>query len=253
MFARAAARQHAHAPPPDGLTLDELQEIGREAGLDPAHIAAVVAESDTEAETQQTWHGVPVGVTRTRLLPDRVSDAEWERIVDVLRAHYKMPGTAQQIGRREWTTAAGSTMAYRVTVEPRDNGDLVRVEAPASARSAGILIGLGLSAAAIVMFLSTALTTGELAGPALASAPFAAFGALFYLSVLAMARFAAPREAARHDALLDRIDLLSRADAAVASSTAASSTAGPAPALDLDELADAPDAEARATRRRDRA
>ena len=251
MFARAAARQHTHAPPPDGLTLDELQEIGRAAGLDPAHIAAVVAESETEAETQQTWHGVPVGVTRTRLLPDRVSDAEWEQIVDVLRAHYKMPGTAQQIGRRrEWS--ASSTTAYRVTVESRGDGDLVRVQAPASVRSAGILTGLGFSAAAIVMFLSTALTTGELVGPALASAPFAAFGALLYLSVLAMARFAAPREAARHEALLDRIDLLSRADAPDASSTPARS-AGTALQLDLDELADAPDAEARATRRRDRA
>ena len=253
VFARAAARQHTHASPPDGLTLPELQAIGREAGLDPAHVAAVVAEGNAETETQTTWHGVPVGITRTRLLPDRVSDAEWERIVDVLRSHYNQPGTAQQIGRRrEWTTAAGSA-AHRVTVEPRDDGDLVRIQTPDTARPFAIGVGGSSIAAALIVFLSVVLVTGDWAGPALFSGAILAFGVAMYGAAFLSARIRAPRRIARHDALLDRIDLLSRGDAPPVASPTDALGLDAASHLDLDGLEAAPGAGRGATQRRDRA
>ena len=67
IFARAARRQHA-APSADGLTMAELQAIGQEAGLDADLVAAeAMAERGGQA-TQATWHGVPVGFERSRLL-----------------------------------------------------------------------------------------------------------------------------------------------------------------------------------------
>ena len=129
IFERAARRQHA-APAPDGLTLDDLLAIGREAGLDPALIAAEAAGARVREREQTTWHGVSVGLTRSRLLPSRLTDADRERVVDTLRAECKVPGGTEQIGtRREWASAANQT-APRFTVERRDEGDVVTVEVP---------------------------------------------------------------------------------------------------------------------------
>ena len=210
VFARAAERQHARAAPPDGLTLAELQEIGRQAGLDPAHVVAAVAEGDVETEGRETWHGVPVGVHRTRLLPARISDAEWERVVDLLRAEFKTPGAAQQIGRRrEWVSAGGS-LATTVTVQERPDGDLVTVRTPNNARqfaNVSLISTAGTGALLAVLLAATdGLTPRTLAIPVMA----AVFGAVLYAAAFLAVKVKASRAPAQTDRLLDRIDLLSR-------------------------------------------
>ena len=258
MFARAAERQHARAAPPDGLTLAELQEIGRAAGLDPDHVAAAVGEGDAEAEGRETWHGVPVGVHRTRLLPARLSDAEWERVVDLLRAEFKTPGAAQQIGRRrEWVSMTGTSLATTVTVQEHPDGDLVTIRTPSGARQyASLSLGsLGVSALVVAVLLSIVegLTFGTIAIPVVV----AMVGVALYAAAFLAVRVKADRAPVRADRLLDRIDLLSRAEDARAAGRggedhpARAKDAG-AGRLDLDALPDAAEGGA-AARRRDRA
>ena len=253
VFARAAARQHAHAPPPDGLTLAELQAIGREAGLDPEQIAAVVAEGEAEADAHDLWHGVPVRAARTRLLPARVSDTDWEAIVDALRSEFNVSGSAGQIGRRrEWSSEAGSTSGYHVTVEPRDDGDLVRIQGPDSAHQMARLFAFVLGASGIIAMALAMGITGDLRSVG-AGAGAALLGLVVYGVVFLMVKASSPRTIARHEALLDRIDLLSRADARPTSELASSADIAGGPRLGLDEVEEPPDAADGATRRRDRA
>ena len=225
IFARAARRQHV-APAEDGLTLDELAEIGRSAGLDPALIRAEATSERVDDDPTTTWHGVPVGVRRSRLLPARLSDAEWERAVDLLRAEFKVSGTAEQIGRRrEWATARSSatmSAAYRVRVEERPDGDLVTLEAPDTHRLMGMLMagifgGIGVFAGTLTLFLETA---NQSEGWTMASV-FIGIGLVLYLGALLVAKGSAARTPDRFEALLDRIDLVSRLDEAPAAVGAA--------------------------------
>ena len=218
IFARAARRQHV-APAEDGLTLDELAEIGRSAGLDPALVRAEAASERVGDEPRSTWHGVPVGVRRARLLPARLSDAEWERVVDLLRTEFKMSGVTEQIGRRrEWATGrstSSASAAYRVRVEERSDGDLVTIEAPDVERLLGALLGgifggIGALAGGFT-FLMGAENVAE--GVAVTTV-FLAIGLVCYLLALLSAKWSAARTPGRFEALLDRIDLVSRLDAA---------------------------------------
>ena len=219
IFARAARRQHA-APAADGLSLEDLAEIGREAGLDPALVAAEAAAERLGDGHRATWHGVPVGVRRARLLPERVSDREWERVVDLLRAEFKMEGTAQQIGtRREWATGASAsssattTSAYKVRVEARPDGDLVTVEAPNTHQLMGYTLGGTMASIALVfLVVGLLLDPAKLAGMAAGVAGILALAAGMYGTAGLSAKASAARTPDRFEALLDRIDLASRAE-----------------------------------------
>lgn len=108
VFARAARDQQAAqtaADPSAGLTLDELQEIGRASGLDPAFVAAAaraVAVGVPESR-RDDWLGVPLSVAHTALLPDPPSDDLWEPLVADARRTFGARGRVETVGRlREW-------------------------------------------------------------------------------------------------------------------------------------------------------
>lgn len=247
IFARAAARQHAHDSLPEGLTLNELQEIGRSAGLDPEHVAAAATETLIEAKGETTWHGVPTTILRTRLLPSRVSDSEWETIVDLLRDHYGTPGTAQQIGRRrEWTPTSGSEATPRVTIAPQENGDLLRIQAPDILRPLAVGLSTSLVGAAVVLTVLIGTITDDIGGALLMGGGLVAVAVILYLGVFAAAQTRARKTPARLDALLDRIDLASRQDDRL-------EPVNTPTVLDLDGLDDAPNVSSNATRSRTRA
>ncbi|PAP78342.1 hypothetical protein [Rubrivirga marina] len=224
IFARAARRQHA-APAEDGLTLDELAEIARSAGLDPSLVRAEATSERVCDGHRATWHGVPVGVRRARLLPDRVSDREWERIVDLVRAEFKLGGTAQQIGtRREWSTGTSSSStssmstAYTVTVEQRPDGDLVTVEAPNTYQMMGYIFGGTIGFVGLMLGAMGALLgpPGEMGNVVLAVSWIAAAALALYAVMWMSARVSARRTPDRFESLLDRIDLASRTEPASA-------------------------------------
>ncbi len=240
IFARAARRQHA-APAEDGLTLDELAEIARSAGLNPALVRAEAVSERVGDGHRATWHGVPVGIRRARLLPDRLSDREWERVVDLVRAEFKLGGTAQQIGtRREWSTGSTASSpssmssAYTVTVEQRPDGDLVTVEAPNTHQLMGYVFGGTVGSVALLLGgLGLLLGPPEkVAGALLATSWLAAAALALYAVMWVSARVAARRTPDRFEALLDRIDLASRTEPAPASPEAAPPAGAPAGRLD---------------------
>ena len=111
IFARAAEAEAAgrqRVSTSGGMTLSELQEIGREAGLEPEAVAQA-AESlrrlpaRTHAVPAPTFLRIPVGVTRTVPLERPLSDEEWGELVTELRTTFNAGGNVRSDGSfREW-------------------------------------------------------------------------------------------------------------------------------------------------------
>jgi hypothetical protein len=116
----------------EGFTLAELQDIGREAGLEPDRIAKAAAalrgrpgagvRAAVSMPRQTAW-GMPVAVGRMVELPRAPTDREWEMLVAELRNTFQARGRARSDGGlREWVN--GNLTA---AVEPSQTGYRLRM------------------------------------------------------------------------------------------------------------------------------
>lgn len=153
IFERAAEAQHTprrQLPPGEGMTLADLQEIGREVGI-PAELVAQAARSMDRAGrgASRRFLGLPIGVGRTVELDRRISDEEWERLVVDLRETFDARGTVRSDGPfREWTN--GNLQAL---LEPTPTGHRLRlrtVKGDARGLMSGGLAMLGTAAAVLL-------------------------------------------------------------------------------------------------------
>jgi hypothetical protein len=91
---------------PEGLTLPELQAIGREVGLAPERIAEAAAALDFRrgALPARTQLGMPVSVGRSVRLSRAPTEAEWQTLVGELQATFRARGREWSSGTmRQWT------------------------------------------------------------------------------------------------------------------------------------------------------
>jgi hypothetical protein len=108
IFARAAEAEASGRQPVStagGMTLAELQEIGREVGLLPEAVAQAAASLRSVATPAPapTFLRVPIGVARTVTLERPLSDEEWGGLVAELRATFNAGGNVRSDGSfREW-------------------------------------------------------------------------------------------------------------------------------------------------------
>jgi hypothetical protein len=138
----------------DGLTLSEIQEVGREVGMAPARIAEAARALDIrqEAVPRRTYLGTPTSVGHVADLPRNLSDREWEVLVGELREVFGARGDVTTHGGiREW--ANGN---LHVFLEPTAGGHRLRMTTSKSNAvpllTAG-LTGLVLGLALIVLFV----------------------------------------------------------------------------------------------------
>lgn len=260
VFARVAARQPTAAPAAGALSLDDLEEAARAAGLDPTLVASAAAELDAPAPRRSIL-GAPTQVRCQRVVRGTVSDEAWERMVAAARAEFGQTGIAGQLGRtREWSVTGGRRRhqtTTRLALEPVGGDTRIVLDESAQNVALGFAIGGSVQMAMGVLFAALAMAgvESDLWFPA---AMMAAFGVLFIGGSQVGLRLWHRRQERRFDALLDRLDLVARdtasADAAtpVASGSAGSETSGAAsrdrirPDLldDPDDLEASPDAPA---------
>ncbi|MBB4634247.1 hypothetical protein [Longimicrobium terrae] len=157
IFASAAQRELAEPRPgaSQGLSLVELQDIGREAGLDVAEVtrAAAALDAHTAQLPVRTTLGAPIEVTRVVPLPRAPTTSEWEQLVGELRATFRARGRViSQGGLLEWVNGN-----LHACVEPGEGGYRLRlgtVKGNALAVNAlggvGMLAGLAAVAAAMM-------------------------------------------------------------------------------------------------------
>ena len=255
IFARVAERQQTATFTDGHLSLDDLQEAARAAGLDPALVAAAAAELDAgpTLDDGRTVVGAPVTVVRQRVVPGRLTDDVWTEMVAAARMQLGDAGIASQIGQtREWTLIDGGPnhrVSARLTAEPTDGG--TRLTLSQSFR--GPVLGLTLATAVqgvMALVFGALAALGVDSGLWIACANLLVMAVLFGVGAQVGARVWSRHRAARFDRLLDRLELVARSAAPPDEARTAAPTGRIDPAL-LD--ADAPESDPEAGRTRTRA
>ena len=189
IFRRATERQEAAGTqaPREGLTLDELKQIGSESGIDPAHIEAAAQDlahgvkRDPSPTGVERFYGRPATIQAERMLPGRMDDATWSDAVETLRSVFNTRGQSEVIGPiREWKAFTSTGFDYQalladdtwytmleglnltnnktrspVHVEVKPEGDGTRLTATYRMPPSRLWEGPGMSA----VFLLTAIVT----------------------------------------------------------------------------------------------
>ena len=166
IFERAtetSQRDAGGTSPIDGMTLAELQNIGREVGI-PAESIALAAQSldrDTPPPAR-TFLGLPLTAARTVDLGRQVSNEEWERFIVDLRETFNARGTVKTHGSlREWTN--GNLQAL---LEPTATGHRLRLRTVKGEAIGMMISGLGMLGFSSMM-LGIAALKGAVGDPGL--------------------------------------------------------------------------------------
>ena len=178
IFRQASEAQNqtseAQLPSGEGLTVTELQAIGREVGISSDQIsqAAQLIERGGNATSRQ-FLGFPIGVGQTVDLGRKLTDEEWERLVVDLRETFQARGTLRKDGSlRQWTN--GNLQAL---VEPTDTGDRVRLRTTNGNARNLMRLGLGAFVASTAGLIAVATQVSIGNGGSLANLGlFAAMG-----------------------------------------------------------------------------
>jgi hypothetical protein len=158
-------------PSGEGLTVSELQAIGREVGISSDQItqAAQLIERGGNATSRQ-FMGFTIGVGQTVDLGRKLSDEEWERLVVDLRETFHARGTIRKDGSlRQWTN--GNLQAL---VEPTETGDRVRLRTTKGDARSAMALGLGMFGVSTAGLIATTMQAATATG-----------GSLTYLSLFA--------------------------------------------------------------------
>lgn len=264
---RAVQRQQdADAGAPDaGLTLAEIERLGRESGIDPAHLRAAASEIDTEGRTLRKQ----TGQTRTEIIVERWIDnrltvSAWEDIVDRLREEHGMLAgammtgtttgdTIRQIGESyEWSNTSSLGVVTRVVVSPRDGRtrlrmtQLVGVASP-TAEGIGYGVVIAMVLAIVAAMMAKELTDGVMSPGLTGLTTFLLAWIAASPAVAVLDRRWRAKKLRQLDALADDLVPLVR-DAAPDAAPAIEQA--PAPQLDLEALADPEATTGTAERRR---
>ncbi len=168
IFQRAAEAQHTSQPSlpmAEGMTLAQIQEIGREAGFAPEHLsyAATALERQT-AKSERRFLGLPIGVGLTVDFGRRLSDAEWDKLVVDLRETFDAKGVLKHEGSfRSWTN--GNLQAL---LEPTETGQRLRIRTIKGDARGLMLGGLAMFAAGAITAIA-AVVNGGAADPGMMS------------------------------------------------------------------------------------
>ena len=167
IFEDATRAQNAadeQSGPLDGLTLEELKQIGSTTGIDPKFIARAAAGLNRRPQlypVQKHW-GIPIGVSRSIELPDSFSDKDWEQLVVDLRKTFKARGKIKQEGSlREWTNGN-----LHVFVEPTAKGLELRMETQKGNMKGLLYAGAAYIVTSLVMLAAILMGTSSSVGSA---------------------------------------------------------------------------------------
>ncbi|MDH3297786.1 MAG: hypothetical protein OEM23_02535 [Gemmatimonadota bacterium] len=154
---RATELQRAEpsAADPEGLTLAELAEIAREAGIDPDLLRRAAAEIESrtpESTLVEKLAGAPMKISVERTVPGELAPDRFDGIIPLIQVATDGQGTASAVGKTlTWSSRTDTNSAgQQVLVASRDGETLIRVEETytglASAMFGGIVGGVGVGA-----------------------------------------------------------------------------------------------------------
>ena len=181
-----------NVPTQDGLTLTELQDVGREVGLEPERVAhaALAIERRQEILPRGTTLGMPTSVGRIVEFANAPTQREWELLVAEMAHTFGGLGkTGSHGGLRQWSN--GEVHAF---LEPTEAGYRLRLtSAKANATEVNAMGGIGIAFALflVVLMVGSGKVGAELLIPTLFG--IAGAGALVS-NVIRLPRWADKRE-----------------------------------------------------------
>lgn len=109
----------------EGLTLDEIQAVVTELGLDPASVAAAAAQVEGGLPEEHV-NGSQVEFLRT--FEGELDDAGWEEILLLMRRKSGAAGEVSVRGStREWTNSGGGLETYHLSATVKEGRTRIRI------------------------------------------------------------------------------------------------------------------------------
>ncbi len=173
----------------EGLSLEELKEIGKESGIPAEFIArAAYAIEEGAEDSSEKFMGLTIGTGHTLHLSRRLTEEEWEELVVDLRKTFNARGKISVNGAfRQWTNGH-----LQFLLEP--DGDGSRLVMKTKKGNAQQLLAVGSVYAFLGVFGAIAsFMSGKLDGP-LSIITFLIF--LIGLGMFVVPRFSVPKWAA---------------------------------------------------------
>lgn len=143
-------RSSPTAANPSGLTLTELEDIAKEAGLDVAMLRTAAQELDTVGSAPSIGEklaGAPLRLVIERVLPFEASEAsllDFAALVAGIETAFGGPGQLGQVGRTfTWhASRANSGRTQQVRISVRDGQTTVRIEETFGGMAGGLFGGV---------------------------------------------------------------------------------------------------------------
>lgn len=149
---RASELQQEESPieSSTGMSLVELEQVAREAGLDPALVRRAATDLDTRVTDKRpsAFLGAPTALMLERTIDGEVAVDEYEALVLEIQRELGGVGSASTFGRSlQWTMRGTdrrrvSSRTVQVTVTPRHGRTTIRIEEPLGQFAGGLFGGL---------------------------------------------------------------------------------------------------------------
>jgi hypothetical protein len=151
--AEAENSERGLLPSARGLTLSELNDIGRQAGISPEAIRFAARRIETPQVATRKFLGMPIGVGRTVELDRKLTDSEWEQLVADLRQTFQARGVIKQEGSlRSWRN--GNLQA---SLEPSGTGQRLRLQTVRGGAQQMMTAGLALLGVDVLNAINAAM------------------------------------------------------------------------------------------------
>lgn len=134
-----------------GLSLAELEQVAREAGIDPSLVRRAARDVDARQSSKPAskFLGAPSVIVMERTIDGEVPVAEYEVIVDMLRRAFNDNGMVGTLGKSlAWSSSSrgygrhGNSQQVNISVTPRDGRTVIRAEQSLRGTAGGLFGGL---------------------------------------------------------------------------------------------------------------
>ena len=143
LAAEASEQSQPQLPSAEGMTLAQIQDIGREVGISAEQLASASRAINLSGPpTARRFLGFPIGVGLVVDLHRNLSDAEWDQLVVDLRETFDARGQQKRDGAfRQWTN--GNLQAL---LEPSPLGNRIRFRTVQGNARSMMIVGLAMMA-----------------------------------------------------------------------------------------------------------
>ena len=153
-----------------GLSIDELQRIASETGIDPEQIVRAAAEIDVEVgEHEPTFLGGPFSFSSQVLADGEITHSQWEEMLIFIREFFQSKGEVSTRGSVfEWSSPWGTSNSAQVTARKDDGETKISVSWNGPLTAIPFYIPVPLVAIVSVLFASGFLELASVPGMAFA-------------------------------------------------------------------------------------